>query len=251
MANATHETEASTLLKQPDRWIQVYNTRPDSGHWERGEGQFDSIDGRIMFTLDEISLLDPRDRPRRFEFWLPQLVSTHPWIVEQRTRGFGSKRLRNLLVELKNECTTRFADELTPDDWALLQANRSMLLERLDWEPSIYRVIDLVPAGQRAAVAKKGITNWPKEITQIESLLSDATLYFSSHRAYVSGWQDDLLPMLKQIRKGNNVLIPRIPASLVAPLLAGIQCTVLPAESCTKLHLLTLRQLHRQKASED
>ena len=56
MANATRQTEASSLLKLKDRWIQVYNTRPDSGHWERGEGQFDSIDGRIMFTLDEISL---------------------------------------------------------------------------------------------------------------------------------------------------------------------------------------------------
>ena len=88
MNNATRSTEASTLLKQPDRWIQVYNARPDSGHWERGEGQFDSIDGRLMFTIDEIYFLDAIQRPTIFEFWLPQLVSVHPWILEQQLRGF-------------------------------------------------------------------------------------------------------------------------------------------------------------------
>ena len=251
MANATRESEANTLLKLEDRWVQVYNTRPDSGHWERGEGQFDSIDGRIMFTLDEISLLDPRDRPAKFEFWLPQLASGHPWIAEQRSRGFGSKRLRNLLVELASECTTRFADELTAEDWQLLQANPSMLLERLDWEPSVYRVADLVPPERRAAVAKKGISNWPREIPRIEALLSDGTLYFSSHRAYIPGWRDDLALSLAKVPHGCTVLIPRIPHALLADLLNGVQCTVIPAEQCTKPQLLMLRQLHRQKTRED
>lgn len=90
-ANASR-TDASSLLIEPSnsvpRWIQVYNTRPDSGHWERGEGQFDSIDGRLMFTLDGISFLPQDQQPSVLEFWLPQLTSHHPWVKEQQERGY-------------------------------------------------------------------------------------------------------------------------------------------------------------------
>ena len=154
--NVTTLVEASSLLKLNNRWIQVYNTRPDSGHWERGEGQFDSIDGRLMFTLDEISFLKGKDNIPRLEFWLPQLSSGHPWIKEQENRNFKSKRLKNILVVLKEECPTKFADELTSDDWKLLQAHPELVLERLDWKGARMRVSALVPANKRADVARVG-----------------------------------------------------------------------------------------------
>jgi len=247
--NATRETSASSLLKQQDRWIQVYNTRPDSGHWERGEGQFDSIDGRIMFTLDEISFLDSGARPKAFEFWLPQLVSTHPWISEQRDRGFGSKRLRNIMVELTDFCTTRFADQLVSKDWKLLTQNPQLLLERLDWAPGIYRVATLVPTDKRRKVARSGNSNRSADvISSITDMLSDEELYFSSHRAYISGWRDDLQDTLLSLSNSATVLVPRIPAGLLDGLATSVQCNIVSAEQCSKDHLLMLRQLHRAKS---
>ncbi len=250
MANATRETEASSLLKTKDRWIQVYNTRPDSGHWERGEGQFDSIDGRIMFTLDEISLLPESDRPAAFDFLMPQMVSSHAWIAEQRDRDYGSKRLRNLMVELASHCTTRFADQLTKEDWWILSQNRQLLLERMDWGPAVYRVCELVPASKRATVARVGIDNWPSKLLEaVEGMLSDENLFFSSHRAYIPGWQDDLKSTLLKLTTNSKVLIPRIPAAMLEPILKEVPCTVIPAENCVKAQLVMLRQLHRSKSN--
>ena len=155
----TSDTEPSTLIQQPGRWIQVYNARPDSGHWERGEGQFDSIDGRLMFTLDGLDSQRPRPK---FEFWLPQIVSAHPWIREQIRNGHGSKRLRNILVVLAPYCTTRFADALTAADWDLLQRNPTLLLERLDWPPA-----DIPRRERRAAVeTQTGGLCWPFQTTE-------------------------------------------------------------------------------------
>lgn len=249
IASATRETEASTLLKLPTKWIQLYNTRPDSGHWERGEGQFDSIDGRIMFTLDEISLLAPGDRPRAFEFWLPQMVSSHAWIAEQRQRGFASKRLRNLLVELREMCTTKFADELCVEDWQLLTSNKGLLLERLDWEPSVYRVVDLVPTPHRERVARIGLLNSSKaRVSQITSMLSNEDLYFSAHRPYIAGWRAALIEALEPLPSTATVLVPRIPSALIGSLPSSVRCHVKAAEHCTKDYLLMLRQLHRDKA---
>jgi hypothetical protein len=242
--DSTDYTEPSSLLKLEDKWIQIYNTRPDSGHWERGEGQFDSIDGRLMFTLDEIERLPESDKPKSFEFWLPQLVSKHPWVSEQIERGFGSKRFRNIMVTLADKCFTKFADQLTNEDWNLLENNPGLLLERLDWEPGIYKVTSLVKKEDRAKVAKRGLKGNAIIYNILEQLNRD-DLYFSTHRAYIKNWRADLIEKLSKIESGATVLIPRIPQRLLPNEFDGLN--IIPAESCTKLHLMTIRQLHRGK----
>ena len=199
-----------------------------------------------MFTLDEISLLNQRLRPREFEFWLPQMVSQHPWIVEQKNRGYGSKRLRNILVELNALCQTRFADQLGYEDWKLLQQHGTMLLERLDWAPDVYRIADLVSSGERHTTARKGISNMSSAIHKaIEILLANESLYFSTHRAYISEWEESLSDSLSRLEEGAEILIPRIPEKLLTRLKQIHQYKIYAAEECTKNHLLMLRQLHR------
>ncbi|MDT7543613.1 MAG: hypothetical protein QOE33_3517 [Acidobacteriota bacterium] len=245
---ATTDTEASTLLRvNADHWIQIYNTRPDTGHWERGEGQFDSIDGRLMFTLDGISLLPVQHRPKRFECWLPQMTSRHPWIVEQIERGFGSKRLRNILQVINDQCVTKFANDLSDKDWLLLQntTEQSLLLEREDWKPGLYKVTELVAPKERASVARIGLEKGSKKLSgEMETLLGNQNLYFSTHRAYKKGWASELRVLLSQLPSDAEVLIPRIPGKLL-PFLSKVRCKVIAAESCTKNHLLLLRQLHK------
>lgn len=245
--DATKETAPSSLLKLPGRWIQVYNTRPDTGHWERGEGQFDSIDGRVMFTLDEISLLGPDTRPSRFEFWLPQIVSSHPWVREQRERGFQSKRFKNLVQLLSEECPTRFADDLSDDDWRILQDNPGVVLERLDWLPAVYKVTEVVRHENIDEIASRGRrTLADSEIQKIRVLLRDDHLYFSTHRAYRQDWEKDLRRGLNGLSPNSVVLIPRIPRKLIVRALSGIsnELEIVPAEECEKAHLLMLRQIH-------
>jgi hypothetical protein len=241
----TRDTDASSLIKAEKKWIQIYNTRPDSGHWERGEGQFDSIDGRLMFTLDEIDTMT--NPPRSFEFWLPQMVSTHPWISEQRSRGFTSKRLRNIMVVLADSCTTRFADQLTLADWNLLQRNSRLLLERLDWRREVYRVRDLVPPGREREIARSGIARAPvATLEAIEELLRSKNLYFSADRPYNPGYASRLSDSLALLPAKSTVLIPRIPRGMLSEVRASDTICVLAAEDMTKGHLLMLRQLHRQ-----
>lgn len=243
-ANTT-DTDASTLIKDGARWVQVYNTRPDSGHWERGEGQFDSIDGRLMFTIDEIENLT--SRPERFEFWLPQMVSTHPWVDEQRTRGFTSKRLRNIIVVLQEHCVTKFADQLTAADWTLLHRNSRLLLERLDWRSEVYRVADLVAPGDASEVARAGIARAPAAVHKaLEQLLRTKNLYFSAHRPYEPDFDKRLRVELARLPSGSTVLVPRIPRKMLAGATASTAATVFAAEDMTKDHLMMLRQLHRQ-----
>ena len=240
-------TEQSTLLKTDDKWIQIYNCRPDSGHWERGEGQFDSIDGRIMFTLDTINALPPNDRPNSFEFWLPQMCSNHPWIVEQREHEFGSKRLKNILVTLAPYCKTKFANELTEEDWLTLRNNPQLLLEREDWKEGIYNVALNVPSDKRNSVAKAGIrsSNFPYEA--IEALFNNENIYFSSHKAYSYNYLNRIEITLLTLPTEAVVYFPRIPTSKLTINNNDIQCTVIPAEKCPKNVLFMLRQLHRYK----
>jgi hypothetical protein len=244
--NADHKAEASTLLKLPDRWIQVYNSRPDSGHWERGEGQFDSIDGRLMFTLDEISFLPESQRPRKMEFWLPQMVSAHPWIVEQRTRGHESKRLRNILVELASFCQTKFAEDLTEADWDILRDHPRLLLERKDWEPRTYSVADVIHGGSPRTIANAGISGAPRALREaIEKMLRDVSLYYCALRAYTPGCRSLLERQVDSLPAGATVLAPRLPAALVGKVGVKSRVNVVPAEMCSKEQLCMLRQLHR------
>jgi hypothetical protein len=242
---ATTETSASSLLIEADRVIQTYNARPESGHWERGEGQFDSIDGRLMVTLDDLELFEPRLADLPFQFWLPQIARGHPWIAEQRARGYGSKRLHNILVTLAGLVNTRFADELSPSDWALLRANPRLCLEREDhWKSGLYRVIDATRPDARHRLASHGIAKAPLSVrAAIESLLNDANLFYASFRGYDLDWERRLAASLLDLPSTSRVLVPRLPRSLVD----GISCQakVVAAEECSKTDLMMLRQLHR------
>ena len=228
----TRDTEPSSLIMQPGKWTQVYNTRPETGHWERGEGQFDSIDGRIMFTADELSEIPKSKRPS-FEFWVPQMTSVHPWIAEQRERGFGSKRLRNLLVVLAPFCTAKFSDQLSSADWDVLRDNPQVLLERLDWPPGLYRIADLVGKGTIDKIATRGLNSPdPKMIARIKELLSDSHLYYASYRPYGDNWAVKLKQSLKGLTSHSKILVPRIPKALLAPLVRTVPCTLVAAEQC-------------------
>lgn len=245
----TNFTDPTSLLKLPDRWIQVYNTRPDSGHWERGEGQFDSIDGRLMFTLDEIALLPPSQRPAKFEFWLPQVTGRHPWVVEQRSRGYGSKRFRNIMEILEPYCEVRFAEDLSSEDWLLLVENRGLLLERLDWSVGVYKVSDLVGSAEAQDIARRGLKNPAVVVlSAMEVHLLDQNLYFSSHRAYIEGWRENLYQYVRRLPNEAVVLVPRIPRHLLTDVAQRVAASLLPAEECVKSHLMMLRQLHRNRS---
>ena len=249
IANTTH-TEPSSLYRDGDRWVQVYNLRPDSGHWERGEGQFDSIDGRLMFTLDGIALLPPNVRPTRFEFWMPQFARGHLWATEQRDRGYGSKRFKNVCVTLPElsvvPFAVRFADELAEGDWAILYENQGLTLERLDAAPGVYRIADLVPSGERSATARRGLRAIrPEVIRNIERQLADPFLYVSTHRGYNAGWENDLVGATSALARSDVVLAPRLPSRMLAPLRRRIHCRLVGAEECEKAQLLMLRQIHR------
>jgi hypothetical protein len=242
---ATKNTSASTLFVDAERVIQTYNARPESGHWERGEGQFDSIDGRLMVTLDDLELFEPELSTKPFEFWLPQLARGHPWIKEQEIRGFKSKRLRNILVTLDGLVQTRFSDELTQRDWEILQQNPRLCLERDDrWLAGLYRVGEAFAATDLTAIAGTGLARVPAgRKAEIASVLAEESLFYGSFRCYQPTWREQLEGALGRVPSGSTVLLPRIPKVMApAPPAAVI---VKFAEDCTKAELMALRQLHR------
>ncbi len=246
----TSLTMPSTLMLLDDRVVQTYNCRPESGHWERGEGQFDSIDGRLMTTLDDLALFDAESAGKPFEFWLPQLVRGHAWVAEQEARSFPSKRFRNVMVTLAPLVVTRFADDLSPDDWRLLQEHPRMCLERDDrWKPDVYRVTDAVGLIDRDRVAGDGLSKVPATTrSEIRTLLDDDDLLYSSHRAYIGGWKDDLRAAIVGMPKHATVIVPRIPEHLLSDL--GSPARIVGAEGCSRLQLMMLRQLHRSPLAE-
>jgi len=242
----TNHTDPTSLFIDQDRWVQVYNSRPDSGHWERGEGQFDSIDGRLMFTLDGIDFLDEEAQPQELQFWLPQMVRAHPWLEEQRQRGYGSKRFRNITQTLADHLSVKYADELADEDWEILEANPSLTLERLDWAPAIFSFQELLHDRTVPTVARKGLRAVSADlIGEIESCLRREALFFSAHRATRRGWRDSLVGGVNRLPSGSTLLVPRIPSGLLAALHVPAGVTLVPAEGVTKTELLSLRQLHR------
>lgn len=251
----TRYTDASTLHKRPDRWIQVYNARPDTGHWERGEGQFDSIDGRLMFTLESIEYTPEDARPESLEFWLPQMVSSHPWIEEQRKRGFGSKRLRNILQVLPERAHTarfvvKFSDQLTDDDWRLLQDNPSLCLERLDPPAELVEGSSMVAASAIDRLCSVGLRSKAPRLLAAEGLRQLRVGFVSTHRCYDPTWKDSLEHALDHVflETETQLLLPRIPDRLAVTIAADDKWQIVPAELITKAQLLGLRQLHRTQA---
>lgn len=245
-AAETRNTSASTLFVDEGRVIQTYNARPESGHWERGEGQFDSIDGRLMVTMDDLELFQPELAELPFEFWLPQLARGHPWVDEQARRGFKSKRLRNILVTLDGLVATKFADQLTDDDWQILRQNPRLCLERDDrWVSGLYRLADAFLPGDRAAILDAGLTYAPLALkAEVSAVLGDVKLFYGSFRAYEEDWYPRLVDATKLVPAGSTLLLPRIPGKLLPPS-PGRSVVVKGAEDCSRAELTALRQLHR------
>jgi hypothetical protein len=244
----TTDTGASTLLKERDRWIQVFNARPETGWWERGEGQFDSIDGRVMFTSAQLELMPRRLRPKSFEMWLPQMTSQHPWIREQVLGGYGSKRFRNLAqllpqADLDVPFRLVFADEMGPQDWALLHANPSMCLERLiSHEPPVF---NLSAASHDCRVPIKEAARSQRDVAEIRNLASDPSIWISTSRAYVLDWETSFNLNLNSLAKRSTLFVPRIPSRLLRQFTVGAGTTIHGAEDCSRPLLLLLRHLHR------
>lgn len=244
----TQLTEASSLLKIGKRWIQTYNVRPVTGHWERGEGQFDSIDGRLMFTLDEINDLPEKQKPDSFEFWLPQMTKYHPWIVEQQKRGYKSKRFGNIMIHLKDSCDIKFVEDLNEEEWKILKSNKRVLLERLDSPPGIYYVFGVSRLIGIDNILNSDLLKSDEAQEAIQKLVSDKNLYFSTHRAYIPGWEEDLLEKIKSLPENSLLLVPRITSNLLSSFIgADIECKIIAAEDCAKIYLLLLRQIEKYR----
>jgi len=245
---ATTRVEPSSVYKdlENDRWICLYNSRPDSGHWERGEGQFDSIDGRMMFLLDEIFFLPEEDRPSIIELWLPQMASNHPWIKEQFDNEYGSKRFRNLIQVLSSKIKIKFADNLSNQDWEILEKNQSLTLERADWDPGIFLLSQYFAPGEESVVARYGEHSISKGLaSEVIKLLKVPNLYYSSHRAYTPGWHADFEKSINKIGISNSIiLVPRIPKSKLGDY-PSFQGKIIPAEDCDKSVMVALRQIYK------
>jgi len=239
----------TSLHKTTQKWIQVYNTRPDTGHWERGEGQFDSIDGRLMVTLDHISHLPDSQQPDVFEFWLPQISTHHPWVEEQRARGYESKRFKNVTQTLSPYVNVKFTEDLSSKDWKTIQSNPSLALERLDWDPGIFFVEKLTSGRDIPEVASKSLRNPSDEtVNRIAEILEENNIAFSTHRPYGTDWQSNLQHSARRLPSEVRLLVPRIPSSMLGFL--TVDCHLTPADQCEKEELMALRQLHRTSDSD-
>jgi len=242
--SVTRYTKPSSFIEDGARWIQIYNTRPDSGHWERGEGQFDSIDGRLMFTLDQAEIKGIR---KNVEFWMPQLSKKHAWVVEQVERDHGSKRLRNIVKVLSKYMTVKFSDDLTQADLQILQRNPGLTLERLDWRSGLLKISDLLGKLSPENVARAGLKSPSAHaIDAIKNVLASDTTFISTHRLYETGWEGALTREINSTPPGSKVLVPRIPKSQMNGQAKFANREVVFAEDCTKWQLMAIRQLHRQ-----
>lgn len=240
----TRFTKPSSFIENGGRWIQIYNTRPDSGHWERGEGQFDSIDGRLMFTLDEAEI---RNVDKIVEFWMPQLSKKHAWVVEQVERDHGSKRLRNIVKVLNQYMTVKFADDLTDADLKILQENPGLTLERLDWKSGLLKISDLLGNLSPDTVARAGLKSPSSNtVSSVKAVLSSDITFISTHRLYEADWEKDLIRDINSTPVGSKIIVPRIPKSQLTSKQSFTNRDVVFAEECTKWQLMAIRQLHRQ-----
>jgi hypothetical protein len=242
--NVTRYTKPTSFIEQGNRWIQIYNTRPDSGHWERGEGQFDSIDGRLMFTLDEAEL---KGLNKSLEFWMPQLSKNHAWVAEQVSRDHGSKRLRNIVKVLSRYMQVKFADDLTAADLNILQGNPGLTLERLDWPSGLLHISALVGTGDPAAIARAGLKSPSAQtVADMKKVLASNKTFISTHRLYEAGWASALSKSILATPVDSIILIPRIPKTQFAAAANFGSRQVIFAEDCQKHQLMAIRQLHRR-----
>lgn len=247
--NTTRVDPSSLYIdKERRRWVFLYNSRPDSGHWERGEGQFDSIDGRIMFALDEIEFLAPNDKPQKIELWMPQISSQHPWILEQISNEYGSKRFRNIMVILAKDIEVKFSDNLTENDWYILEKNQSLTLERADWDLGIFNLHDYYDLDQAEIVATFGEYSLSKALTKATTaFLATPNIFYATYRAYTPHWRDLFIAAISTIDfKGVSVLLPRIPKAMLCNI-PPTHAKIIPAEECTKAQLIALRQVYKYK----
>lgn len=239
-ASVTKYTKPSSFYTDGNRIIQIYNTRPDSGHWERGEGQFDSIDGRLMFTSDGLK------NNEKIEFWMPQLSKEHPWVTEQIARNYGSKRFRNINVVLKDDVTVKYLEDLSDDDVKILLANPRLTLERLDWEPGFYCFEELTKGDTIQNISRKGMKSTNLNIiNEIERVLSSLNLFLSTHRVYQKKLEEEFVDGVNKMPCNSTIIAPRINKQRLMGFNLRKDVNIIYAENCTKIQLLALRQLHR------
>jgi hypothetical protein len=247
---ATTHTSASTLYMDNSRWIQVFNCRPETGWWERGEGQFDSIDGRVMFTLSEIDFRPSAERPEQLELWLPQMTTKHPWIQEQVAAGYGSKRFRNLAQLLPSlamnvKFKLVFADQLSVRDWTILEVNPIMCLERLvSPTAELLRIGDFVTAFDAAQVSEDA-KHSPSDVRPIHDLITNGDVHVATSRAYAIGWEARLAELLTNVAAETEIFVPRVPQALLSKIRTPEGIRLHGGEDCGRPLLLLLRYLHR------
>jgi hypothetical protein len=99
-----------------------------------------------------------------------------------------------------------------------------------------------------AQLARKSLRNPSDEILrQIEAILSEDRLAFSTHRPYGSSWKSNLQDGAARLSSSWRLLVPRIPSIMLDFLQTNdeIECSIIPADRCSKAELMALRQLHR------
>jgi hypothetical protein len=203
-----------------------------------------------MFALDEIKFLPDSEKPKNVELWLPQMVFDHPWIKEQISNNYGSKRFRNLMKVLHDSLKVRFAEELSAYDWEILRNNPSLVLERSDWANGIFDLHQYYKEENIDQVATFGEYGLSHSIVeQIIKVLQTPRLYYATYRGYSSNWYEELKNELLKIDMDDSVvLLPRIPKVLIETLI-NFKGKLMAAEDCGKAELMALRQIYKYKKS--
>ncbi|TON15435.1 hypothetical protein CGH61_24085 [Vibrio parahaemolyticus] len=195
-----------------------------------------------MFTLDGMT----NNSNKKLEFWMPQLSKKHPWISEQVERNYGSKRFRNINVVLSNDVEVKYLEDLNDDDLGILRTNQRLTLERKDWKSDLYKVKDLIEGGDLNNISRRGLKNPSNEtLNGIYEFLNDESLYLSTHRVYESNWENDFIRAIDSLPSGMTIIAPRLNREQLTTFEIRGDVNIIFAEECSKIQLMSLRQLHR------
>lgn len=117
---AGDDVPARTVLENDDVYV-VADLLPETGWYDRGTGQFDSIDGRFLFHLD-------RARRKREGakgiLLLPQLGSRFVWIREILEGNGGARRSIRFNSFIENAAKVLYQEDLTRNNYETMVNNR-------------------------------------------------------------------------------------------------------------------------------